>query len=670
MVLPLAIVFVILVLVMPRTAKFSYDYKKGRPWKYESLFAKFDFPIYKTDEQLRAERASNSVTVIPYYKYSDEVINKNLKAAESLELGNLRNAVISAMRSIYQKGVIADETGKRQDSYLSSDVIYIQRNKRAVKSPVSEVYRVSDARAKLVADITKLTNSNVDSLFRKQGVYNLLVPNIIYDQQTTELVHSDAERSISPTSGYVNAGQLIVSNGEIVTAEVAQMLDSYKREFEHNMGYEGINSLFWLGNIIIALAFVIILWLAIYFTNSKLFLDTRFPYLLLVFTLAAIVSLVIIRTNEKALFMVPFTLFALYLQAFMRRQVIIPVYVVSLLPVLVFAPNGAVVFFMYFVAGMVAIYAFQRFHKGWQQFITAIITFSVLAVLYVGFRAADLINNGPVWSSLLSLLIGSFLTVAGYPLIYLFEKMFNLVSNSRLVELCDTSNPLIRELEHKAPGTFQHSLQVMNMAETVARAIDENTELVRAGALYHDIGKMVNPLCFVENESLLPPSGDGRKYHDDLSPAQSAMDIIKHVSDGVDIAHKSHLPEIIADFIRTHQGTSITGYFYSKYLQQGGTEEGINDFRYPGPPPSTKAQIILMLCDSIEAASRTLKDFSPATCSRFVESIVEGKMDEGQFENADITIRELGIVKETLKQYLAQMHHGRIAYPNRKNLNK
>ena len=271
-----------------------------------------------------------------------------------------------------------------------------------------------------------------------------------------------------------------------------------------------------------------------------------------------------------------------------------------------------------------------------------------------------------VWSSLLCLFIGSMLTVAGYPMVYLFERLFNLVSNSRLIELCDVSNPLIRELEQKAPGTFQHSLQVMNMVDVVARAVDANADLVRAAALYHDIGKLYNPLCFVENESLVPRDG-GPRYHEGMPPEQSAREIIRHVPEGVELAQKHRLPEMIIDFIRSHHGTTTTGYFYGQFLAAGGDPAMADEFRYPGIKPETKEQIILMLCDSIEAASRTLTEYTPEAYSAFVERIVAGKMDEGQFEHADISISELGTVKETIKQYIAQTHHERVAYPKKKS---
>ena len=243
------------------------------------------------------------------------------------------------------------------------------------------------------------------------------------------------------------------------------------------------------------------------------------------------------------------------------------------------------------------------------------------------------------------------------------------MSNSRLIELCDVSNPLIRQLEQKAPGTFQHSLQVMNMVDTVARAVDANADLVRAGALYHDIGKLNNPLCFIENESLVARDGTPR-YHEGMSPEQSAREIIRHVPEGVELAQKNRLPDAIIDFIRSHHGTTTTGYFYNQFLQAGGDPSLAGEFRYPGFKPVSKEQIILMLCDSVEAASRTLTEYTPEAYSAFVERIVAGKMEEGQFEHADISISELGTVKDTLKQYLAQIHHERVVYPERKTRKK
>lgn len=667
-VVPLVIIFVILTLVFPRSAKFTYDYKKGSPWTHETLLSQFDFPILKTEEQLREERSKNKSAVIPYYRFRQDIVDNSLKAAGDLDLGgysSLRPQILSAMESVYSRGVVSDEgvrLEKGEDP--SSAVMYIQKDKRATKRPASEVYKETDAKARLLSEVSaKHQKSNVDSVLRATGVYDLLTANLEYDPRTTDLVNSESSSRISTTQGFVSAGQLIVSEGEIVTSEIAQMLDSYKVEYENNMGYGGPKILFWLGNALLALVITLLFFLVIYFLNKRIFKDTRrFWYMGLVFLIAVLTTMLVNKYAPKFLYMVPFTLTALYLEAFFKNKMNLPVCVASFMPLLIFPSNGVVLFVMFTVASVVAVFAFKYFNQGWQQFVTAGIVFVCLLVTYFGFRFIGMVSDDP-YQAVLFMFVGSMLNVAGYPLIYLFEKMFGLVSNSRLLELCDTNNPLLRDLEQKAPGTFQHSLQVMNMADAAARAIDANSLLVRAGALYHDIGKMMNPSCFIENDSL---SNTGAHYHDGLSAKESAIAIIKHVSDGMRLAKERKLPDLVADFIKTHHGTSNTGYFYTKYLNEGGDPNDVDCFFYKGAKPRSKEQVILMLCDSVEAASRTLRDNSPETFSEFVENIVAGKVKIGQLDDADISIKQLNTVKEVLKSYLSQIYHERVVYPQRK----
>lgn len=667
--IPLVVLFLVLTLIFPRTAKFSYDYRKGSPWSHETLLAQFDFPILKTDEQIREEKSRSKSVVIPYYRYRQDIVDNCRKAAEGIDMGGysyLRPLIVASMDGIYSNGVVPDE-GVKLDGHSdpSGAVLYIQKDKRAGKKPVSEVFKESEAKNRLLSDIAaKYPRINADSVLRSAGIYDFIVPNLEYDPKTTELVRSESSNQVSTTQGFVSAGQLIVSEGEIVTAEIAQMLDSYKVEYENSMGYGGPRILFWLGNAFIAFALVLLFFLMIYFLNRRLFMDHRkFWYLIFIFIIASVLALIINKFAPRCLYMVPFTLTALYLEAFFKNKVIFPICCVSFLPLLVFAENGVVLFVMFLLASIVAVFTFRFFNQGWQQFIMSGIVFVSILVTYFGFRMIDMVNDDP-YMAVLYMFIGSMLIVAGYPLIYLFERMFNLVSSSRLRELCDTNNKLLRELEHKAPGTFQHSLQVMNMCDAAARAIDANVLLVRAGALYHDIGKMKNPLCFIENESMSPR---GVHYHEHLSPKESARAIIKHVSDGLELAAENRLPDVIQDFILTHHGTSNTSYFYNKYLNEGGDPNDVSDFFYKGRKPQTKEQIILMICDTLEAASRTLKDNSAATFSVFVENIVASKMKIGQFDQADISIKDLNTVKETLKAYLSQIYHERVVYPQRKN---
>ena len=319
-------------------------------------------------------------------------------------------------------------------------------------------------------------------------------------------------------------------------------------------------------------------------------------------------------------------------------------------------------FVMYLVAGAVTLETFGSMGKGWKQFLNAAIIFGVELAVFLGFGLIDAGIISLVWVKIFQIFIGAMATVALYPLVFLFERIFNLVSVTRLQEMADTNNPLLQELSAKAPGTFQHCLQVMNLVDAVGRATDADVLLLRAGALYHDLGKMLNPLCFVENENSNPGAP---KYHEGKTPQESARDIIRHVDDGLAIADEHRIPDKVKAFIRTHHGTSSTAYFLNQYLNAGGDPSQVSDFYYHGQKPTTKEEVILMVCDSIEAASRSLQDFSPESCDRFVERIVAGKEKAGQFEDADITLHDMTLMKKMLKTYLQQIYHGRVAYPKR-----
>lgn len=659
-VIPLVVSFAVLMVLVPRTAKWGYDYSKGQAWRYETLVAQFDFPLLKTTEQIAKEKADLSSTVIPYYKMSTEVVGESFRKIEGMSFADvpgLKSSLVRHLSDIYNKGIIPEI----QDNI---ELIYVQKGKRAEKVPVSEVYLLPQARIALLHEVsTDCPEVNVDSIIRSKSIYDLLAVNLVYDEQITALVHSQTQSMVSTTSGFVNAGTIIVNNGELITAEVAQMLDSYKAEYEQSYGYDKPLAAIWLGNALLVLGILICLYFAIYFSNAMIFKDyNRYLYVVVVFTLIASVELLLIKFAPQWIFIFPFSVAALYLQAFFRTRVIYPVYIATLLPLLLFAENGAAMFMMYLVSGVITLYVFKHFSKGAKQFIAASINFVCTAVLFSAFVITGVINVDYL-PTLGLICIGSILQVALHPFVYLLERSFNLVSSTRLQELSDTSNELLRQLEQKAPGTFQHSLQVMNLASAAARAINADEILIKAGALYHDIGKIKNPLCFVENESL---TSTDAKYHADISPLQSAQDIIKHVTDGVELAQAHKLPSVITDFIRTHHGTTCVSFFYDKYLKDGGDPELKKEFLYPGPTPTTKEQVILMLSDSIEAASRTLRDYSQESISALVDRIFAYKIEDGQLEQADITLKEIDTIKIVMQTYLGQMYHERIKYPKRK----
>ncbi len=665
-ILPLGVVFAVLVLLMPRTAKFNYDYRKGSPWPYEDLVSQFDFPILKTEEQIAAEREAADMGTIPYYRYSEEVVNNTLKSLQGLDLGKygrIRPEIASELTDIYSKGVISDAKVKLDKDFveISEEVIYVQRNKRASKLPRTEVYKVSDAKNRLLAGVAReYPDMNLDSLFKRSGVYDLVAPNLLFDRSMTELSHAESAEYVSPTSGYVSAEQKIISKGEIVTPEIAQILDSYKAEYNKVFGYDGPRIFLFLGNMLIALALVVILYFCIFFTNKDIFTQrNRYYYLLTVFTLAAVAAFLVERIAPSLVYLMPFTIVVLYLLAFFKKRVVLPVYMVSLLPLLLFSGNGVELFFTFLCAGIVSMNTFKYYNRGWLQFVNALVIFGVELAVFAGFRLIDA-GHSLVWVNVLFLFIGALLTVALYPFTSLFERIFNLVSTTKLMELADPNTKLLQELQIKAPGTFQHSLQVMNMVSAVGSRIHANVPLLRAAAMYHDLGKMKNPLCFIENSP-----DHANSYHLGKDPRESARDIIAHVDDGMEIAKSRGIPEEVRDFILTHHGTSNTTYFLNQYLNAGGDPADVADFFYHGRKPRTKEEVILMICDSVEAASRTLKEYTPESFDRFVEGIVAGKDKAGQFAQAEISISELNTVKKELKEYLQQLYHERIVYPDR-----
>ena len=663
--LPLIGIFILLVFLLPRNPKFTFDYRKGSPWMYETLISQFDFPVLKTEAQLQQERMQAWSSVVPYFRLDLEAVSNLDKRLSGKDFGRysyVRSAVADALFGVYSKGVVSSVG--LQDGILENPAgqIYVQQDRRAVKVPVSEVFTVEQASAYMLETLkSSFPKLNMDSLWTAANLSELIRPDLVYDQQTTDIVHEESVENISPTSGIVRAGQVIVNNGETVTAEIEQLLDSYRAEYNSSVGYDAPTVYQWLSNILIAFSLVLLLFLAIYYCNYTIFGQyNKYLYLLLVFTIAAVASCLVEMTNPSLFYMIPFTLIALYLLAFFKTRMVFAVYLISLLPMLVIAPEGMELFLMYLVAGGVGIMVFGFFNKGWLQFVTAFIVFVVMVLVWGAFRLADGPGGLNDYNTIVRMALGAFMSVAGYPLIYLFEKIFKLVSNSKLVDLSDTSNKLLRELADKTPGTFQHSLQVMNLADAAARAIDANVLLVRAGALYHDIGKIANPQCFTENET------PGVHYHTELTPKESAQEIIRHVSDGLAMADRHGLPEIIRDFIKTHHGTTSTGYFYTKYLNDGGDPDDVAEFFYDGEKPVTKEQVILMLCDAVEAASRSLKDYSQEHISALVDRIVDGKANDGQLTNSVISLHELNVVKDVIKSYLQQMYHSRVSYPKRK----
>lgn len=653
--IPLVILFFVLLFLLPRAGKFNYEFKKGQPWMYEDFYARFDAPINKSAVQEEEDKAQVRRRQPPFYYKDASAEVRAFSQAEKLPPVIAREAK-AFLKKFYAKG-LCDRLDENVQLICCYEVSAWVDTLQAV-----DVYTLNLAEKELMNGAKSLFEPDMDTIGVESGLQKCLIPNLLYDESRTRSELSKALDDVAHSSGSIYAGDRIIAKGEIVTAKKERMLKSYQMEFDQNHGYDGNPVFLWLGNGFISLLVVFLLFFSILFSNAKVFLTlNRYYYLVLIVIITQLMIFFVGNSKPIYLYVTPFSLMVLFLLAFFRKRVVLPVYIVSLLPMLLL-PMGVRLFFIWTAAGVLNIFTFTYWSKGWRQFVNAFFTFLLVAAVFLAFEFTASGEWGKPSQELLLLFIGSFLPVAGYPFIFLFEKVFSLVSNYRLDDLSDTNSPLLQLLFRDAPGTYQHSVGVMNMSEAVARAVGANVSLTRAGALYHDVGKIQNPKCFVENGS--------EDFHKERTYEESAQMIISHVKDGLKLADKYGLPEVVKTFIRSHHGTSCTGYFYGKFIEEGGNPDRKSEFCYPGPIPRTAEETIVMICDSVEAASRTLANKSDKDFSELVDRIVDGKMKEGQFADTELTLHQLKMAKEEICNYLCQVHHPRITYPNTNNINK
>ena len=658
----MVIALVIMVLLYPSEGRFKYEYHKGRPWMYETLVAPMDFPILKSQAELLKEKNEAAELFVPYYVYNNDILLNVMQTADGLNrdslISNKDLATLKGVLSeIYTAGII-----KRDEQLVNNEknnYIIVQKDKRAEEVPRASVYNIRQAVEKLQSKIAQIAADSITIAgISKIKPESLIQANLIYDQQSTELVHKNAIDYISPTKGIVYTGQLIVSEGEIITAYIEQVLDSYKAEYELSMGYSGSNISLVAGHALIILAILFLVFASIYTINIQILREKkRFNFIIFLILLTYIITVVVRDAGPEYLFMVPFAVFALYMMAFFPAKVVLPIYMISLLPLLIIAENGIELYILNLFAGAVTLLSFVYLYRGWLQFLNSLLLLGAMFIVFIAFRLLE--SGKPVYDYIyvVYLFLNSMFIVAAYPLVFLLEKIFGLVSVSTLKDLSDTNNTLLQELARKAPGTFQHCLQVANLSERAVNAIHGNARLVKVGAMYHDIGKLVNPQCFIENQA------PGIDYHKNLSPQESAQLIIKHVSEAVELAKKFKLPKIITAFITSHHGRSVTGYFYSKYCLDGGDPNNKEPFTYNGTLPTTKEQVVVMMADAVEAASRSLKDYSAESISNLVDKITAARISESQLIEADISLKEINTVKEVFKKHLKEIYHSRIEYP-------
>ena len=663
--LPLILMLCYFVFMLPRSPRFGYEYKKGEHWMYETLVAEFDFPILKTDQQLKEEKDSVKNARVPYFDMSTQAYDSAMARAYRLPYEGNEELISllqdSALDFIYSKGVFDSKDAEHYG--VESECVLVLDENSEIRVPVQEVFTVASATEYLKDACIRAGVENVDSLWQALGLKSLIMPNVRFSQSMTDDNFNDRMYHPSSTSNYVSRSEVIVEKGELVTDQIANLLDSYKAEFDRSVGYSGTTTAMWTGIAIVALIMVVLFFFTLYFCDYGIFSQyNRYLYVLLLYVLFSTITFLLAREETELFYCIPYSLMAMFMMSFFRKGFVMIMYFITLLPLLIVPTGTVTVFFMHLVAGFMGIYVYEKLNKGWLQFVGSFIIYLMMLVVWTGFNL--MFDNPGDWYLLLYIALGAGLSIAGYPLIYLLERMFMLVSSARLVELSDTSNTLLRQLADKAPGTFHHSLQVMNLSDAVARAIDADIPLVRAAALYHDIGKINNPQCFTENEA------PGVKVHEGLTPRESAQLITKHVTDGLALAEKHRLPKVLKDFIVSHHGTSSVSYFLTKYLNEGGDPNDVSDFYYEGIKPQSKEQVILMISDAVEAASRSLKDYSEESISRLVDMIIDGKDSEGQLSEAEISLKELTVMREVMKSFLQQVYHSRIQYPKRENVSR
>ncbi len=666
-----AVLAVLMIILYPNEGKFKYEYARGQAWIYETLIAPFDFPILKTEAELLVEIEQKTSRIVEYYNFNNETGERMLDgfARFSIENSiprNISRHVSDFLSDAYSGGIVSTF----RDEDISDKVIFVNRNGRVTDMPALEVYDQKRVASLLHADL-RYTFPKVatDSLLTLINIPSWIVPNLVYDEDVTALLHRDAVNYISPTKGIIYSGQLIVSKGEIVSAEIEQILDSYKAEYNRSFGYSSARGWLILSHVVTVLIMVILLFLAIFFTSKEILRNTRqllFILLMVLFAFAA--TALVHRFDTNLIYIVPYAAFALISASFFRNEIIFPIYIISLLPLLLIAENGIELFGTNLVAGSIGLLTYNYFNRGWKVFLNSIFIFVGMMAVLLSFRLLT-DDAAMIWKSYIVtfIAINAVLCVVLNPFVLLFERIFSFTSYSRLFDLTDSSNILLQELSQRAPGSFQHSLMVANMAEAAAREIGANAMLARAGAMYHDVGKLVNPACFIENVNT---GSEQNNYHKDLTPEESAADIIRHVDDGLALARKFHLPDVIKDFIRSHHGQSMVLYFYNIYCNNGGDPKNTAPFTYKGILPTTKEQVIVMMADAVEAASRSLKQYTEESISELVEEILGSRLSDKQLSRADISFKEINMVKEALKRHIIQTYHARIAYPKRKRDHK
>lgn len=657
------VVVLLLVYFLPRETKFGYEYEQGRPWRYNSLIATFDFPVYKTPDEVKAERDSALSQFQPFYTEDVQIAQRQIAAFETAwragRFGDVPahclNHVDKMLRDVYEAGMVPSADLSQMAKERTPGVRVVEGTE-AVTRPITELYSTRSAYEYIVyADTINFPRE----LLARCNINEYLSPNLSIDSAKTSAVREDLLAAVSPASGMVQSGQRIIDRGEIISAEQYKILQSFEREtVRRNDPSKGMWQVV-TGQVIFVLCVIVafVFYLRLF---RREYLRSPHSILLLSSLIAIFPLITYAMVDQKFLnvYMVPYAMVPIFVRIFMDSRTAFMTMVCSVILSSLALHSNYEFVIVQFMSGMTAIYALRDLTERSQLLRVALAVFVTSSAIMLGYDLSQGIEFSHLDRSMYVYnAVNGVLLLFAYPLLYMIEKLFGFTSSVTLVELSNTNNSVLRRMSKVAQGTFVHSLQVANLAAEVADKIGAKPQLVRTGALYHDIGKMLNPAFFTENQTGVNP-------HDELTEERSAQIIISHVTEGLKLADKYHLPKVIRDFISTHHGRSQVKYFYIQWKNKHqGEEPDAKLFTYPGPNPFTREQAILMMCDAVEASSRSLKEFTEESIKELVNRIIDGQVQAGYFRECPITFRDIADAKRVLAESLKTIYHTRIAYP-------
>lgn len=659
------ITVLLIVWALPRNESKQFRYDIGKPWMYGSFIAKFDFPIYKTDEAIKEQEDSLLETYQPYYNYDPAVEKKQVsKFLVDYQNGipglphNYVRLIADRLHRLYQAGIM--DTPEYNEAYRdSTSQVRLVSGNNAQSISLACVYSTLSAYEQLFIDEQIAMQRPI---LQRCNLNNYIEPNLIYDKGKSETERNDLLSSIPPASGMVMSGQKVIDRGDIVDEYTYRVLSSFEREIKRRSATQTQITNTIVGQVIFVTLMVFLFTMYLGLFRRDYFNKPRsIAMLYTLITLFPVVVSLMMRHNFLSVYMLPFAMVPIFVRVFMDSRTAFVCHVTMILICTTAVRYQYEFIIIQLVAGLIAIYSLRELTRRAQVFKTAILvgigsTFVYLALQLMQDNDFSSMDHDMYYH----FVVNAVLLLIAYPMMYIIEKMFGFVSSVTLFELSNTNRGLLRDLSEIAPGTFQHSITVGNLAAEIANKIGANALLVRTGALYHDIGKMKNPVFFTENQAGVNP-------HDTLTYQESARIIISHVTEGVKLAERENLPTIIRDFIVTHHGTGITKFFYIKYKNEHPEEEvDLAPFTYPGPNPFTREQAILMIADGVEAASRSLPEYTEESISTLVNRMIDQDVTDGYFKECPITFRDLAIAKLVLIERLKAIYHTRISYPEMK----